>query len=157
MTSAGTKLQDLFQAARARSIEWNGRTVCTMFEIAPIDPRAVITVDFLRHSAERPQVMVVNTRGARLKLGDRLSQTWNLWADGAPRRRELSVVPDGAGAVSLRFWNGFEDRHGTMHAWTGNSGMLVTEVAENVFRADCSDGWGDVAFDDHVVQFTLQA
>jgi hypothetical protein len=155
MTSAGTKLQDLFQAARGRSIEWNGHTVHGMFEIAPIDPRTVITVDFLRHSAERPQVMVVKTYGARLKLGGRLAQTWNLWADGAPRRRELSVVPDGAGAVSLQFWNGFEDRHATMHAWTGNSGMLVTEVAENVFRADCSDGWGDVVFEDLVVQFGL--
>jgi hypothetical protein len=156
MNSNDSKLAELFEATPASVIEWNGLQVYVMFEIGPIDPGTVIRVEFLRHSTRHPQAMVVKTIGAQLQLGDRRSQTWRLWPEEPPRRRELTLVPDGGGPISLRFWNGYEDSHGTFRAWVGNAGMLVTEIDDNVFRADCSDGFDEAVFEDLVAQFDLK-
>jgi hypothetical protein len=145
-------LGELFRRSRGAPIEFQGRTVHALFE-HPLSGPEIGQVE-LRSNQPRPEgVCVTIVKGSLLINGQQLPEAV-LWADTAPACVTVVCQPKGASAV-LRVWNTWKDEQGTQHAWIGNAGMLV-EIAGECVILRCSDGMGDVDFDDLIVSIRFE-
>jgi hypothetical protein len=145
-------LGELFRRSRGAPIEYRGRRVQAIFE-HPLESEDIIHIQ-LQSLRERPQgVCIKIVIGTLLVNAQRLNETV-LWTDTAPASVRLVCQPKGKAV--LKIWNTWKDEQGVQHAWIGNSGMLVETSPERV-RFRCSDGIGDVDFNDLTVLLTFES
>lgn len=76
-----------------------------------------------------------------------------LWSDTAPSNVEVICEPRGS-LGEFRAWNCWRDSEGTMHAWTGDAGIVIEEIDGKV-RLHCSAGNHPFTPSDLVVEFTF--
>ena len=148
------KLSDAFEEARATTVEWNGSSVHSMFRIEGVAPGSRVRVRFERSNGARPQGLRIRVVGGTVEAAGQSADNVVLWVDSAPPEVTATVAATGD-PVELRLWNAWRDPRGTMHAWIGNAGMLVEDSGDGSFFFRCSDGSGDVAFDDLVVSVAI--
>lgn len=112
-------------------------------------------VTFLQSTAERPQALRVKAEGASLTANGITVNDAIYWTDTAPMSFDVAIEPSRGGG-RLKIWNEWRNDAGVQHAWIGNAGMVVVPSAaasEILFK--CSDGIGEPAFDDLVVQVRI--
>ncbi len=76
-----------------------------------------------------------------------------LWADTSPE--DVLITTSCKSDCELKAWNVWRIDDLTQ-AWVGNAGLVVDEHDHSI-TLRCSDGVGDVDFDDFVVQIELKS
>jgi hypothetical protein len=141
-------LADLFQTSRGDPVEWDGRTVHMMYELVGPAADQRLLIRFRQRSPARAQALRIRARGGLVELNGQVLDDVVLWSESAPKAGK---------PMTVRIWNAWRDPAGTMHAWIGNSGMLIEEPGDGSTVLRCSDGFDDPAFDDLVVVLTLSS
>ena|ERR1700737_290190 len=145
-------LAELFRRSRGAPIEIQGRTVHALFEHRLGGPE-VVRVE-LRSNRPRPEGVCFKIVKGNLVINEQRLREAVLWTDTAPGSVRILCQPKGTGAV-LKVWNTWKDDQGTQHAWIGNAGMLVENTPDGVILR-CSDGIGDIDFDDLIVSLRFE-
>ena len=148
------KLSDAFEEAQAAAVEWDGLRVHSMFRIVGVAPGSRVRIRFDRSNGDRLQGLRLKVSGGALEVARQEAENVVLWVDSAPPEVTATVVASDD-SVEIGIWNCWRDQRGTVHAWIGNAGMLVEDEGEGVLLFRCSDGFGDVTFDDLVVSVAM--
>ena len=61
-----TKLSQLFQASRGAPIEWHGRHVYAIYELAGLNAGYVLLIEFVDVTPARPQALRLDARGGSI-------------------------------------------------------------------------------------------
>jgi hypothetical protein len=147
-----SSLGELFRRSRGAPIDYQGWKVYAIFE-RQIGSQQIIHVR-LESSRERPQgVCIKIVKGTLLVNAQQLNEAV-IWTDTAPPSVRIVCQPEGK--ATLKIWNTWKDDAGIVHAWIGNGGMLVDSSPERV-RLRCSDGIGEVSFDDLAVWLRFES
>jgi hypothetical protein len=137
-------LAELFADAKGPVIDWRGHQVHAIYELHPAPAR--FTVEFATARESPVQGIRFRVRGGLLTANDVTADDIVLWHDTAPSRVDIRLEAN-APAISLKVWNVWRGGMETILAWTGNAGFLA--VGRNgSLDLMCSDGEGDVSFDD---------
>ncbi len=143
-----------FEALQADEIVWQGLKVRKAFRRA-ITREQVFDFEFLRATSDPVQRIVLGLRGGELELLGQRAKHFGLWRDTAPDRFGVRAIPaEPDAAAELVVWNEWRLRNGSVFAHLGNAGIVTTE-SETSVELRCSDGEGQVDFDDLVVRLTF--
>lgn len=148
------KLTELFREKNGAPIEWNGKTVHMMYEMPVIQTPAILRISFVKVSSERPEALRLKAHKGQLDVNGQLLDDVVLWSDTSPQTIDVAAKPS-TKKMTVRAWNAWRDSIGVMQAWIGNAGIVVDESASGGVVLRCSDGYGDPAFDDLVVELTI--
>jgi len=147
------KLSDLFEQAQAPVVTWNETLVHSMYELPDLPNGAEVRIEFEDPNPARPEGLRLKIRGGTLLVEGRDLDDVVLWSDSS-LRTVIATVRSTKGSSMLRVWNCWRDPADTMQAWIGNAGMIV-EPTTIGFVLRCSDGLGDVSFDDLVAKIEI--
>lgn len=143
-------LMTLFQEAESAQIMWQGLQLFGLIEIpCPSDFR----LEF--EAAKDCPVQGVNLKcvGGLLSIDDIQAKEMVLWKDTAPEVVYVHVRPAGRAVPTLKIWNVWRGKVGGVdvkQAWLGNAGMQFDQADKRI-RIRCSDGVGEVDFDNLIV------
>lgn len=140
---------ELFAEARGGPIEFRGTEVHAIFEL-PVSAPTDLAVRFVSANSAVRQALRMGVVDGHVIVNGQQSREIVLWADTAPPRVRLQVVPTAERAV-VSLWNAWEDESGAMQAWIGDCGMVI-EAARRGVTLRCSDGLGAPDFSDLVVR-----
>jgi len=133
-----------------RKATWNSHTIYSYLRFS-INPGDTLRLTRRRSSPTRAQALKLQLDKGELRANGVLMETAAIWTHSAPSEVTLEVV--GRRAKSIDIWNAWS-LSGVESSWLGNSAMRVTsEGATHIIS--CSDGVGDVNFDDLVIQLDL--
>jgi len=150
------KLAELFLASRGAPIPWAGEEVQMMYEMPEVSAGAAIGVEFIHANSERPQALRMKCRGGTLRVLGQSLDDIVLWADKSPTIVEAVAEPkDKRKPLSIRIWNAWKDDAGVMHAWVGNSGLIVKGESGTQVVLRCSDGFDEPNFKDLVARVAV--
>jgi len=136
-----------FQSGNGRRTKWNGSTVYSVVELDVTDGDK-IEIERLSSSPTRAQALKLAIDKGSFRANGLLLPVVAVWSHTAPASVTLDVVGKKSRVVDL--WNGWSFA-GVDSSWMGNAGMQ-TEKIDDGLVVRCSDGVGDVSFDDFVVQ-----
>lgn len=143
-------LSDIFAAAQAPQINWNGKPAYAIYEIEPA-PDEVI-VEFLSAIESPVQGITLKVAGGVLEINGLEATEMVLWNDTAPEKVVARVKCDRRRAAVLKIWNVWRGSMGGIdvtQAWLGNSGMRINRILDDKeLHLRCSDGEGPVNFED---------
>lgn len=145
-------LNERFAESQGAPIELDGRLVDGIHRL-PVRPPAPIEVTVLKHSIQRAQGLALRVKPGRLAINDVKSKAMDLGTDTMPGPIVSITLEAPADIVELTIWNLWRHQ-GQTWAFSRNAGMLV-EPADDGVILRCSDGFGEVNFDDLVVQVRM--
>lgn len=148
-------LAERFRLARRGAVLVDGERVRASFGL-PVPAGATLRLHRRYASGARPQGLRLRA-DVDLLVGATRARDLTLWSSTAPERVEIRV--DAAADTVVQLWNTWW-AEGAAHAWLGNAGFLVeTDLTgpHPVVVLWCSDGIGDVSFDDLVVAVEIEA
>jgi len=126
-----------------------------MYELPAIGDGTSLRIDFEDPNPARPQGLRLEVRGGTLEIAGNDLTDVVLWSDSAPKSVRATVKAT-RGSVNLRLWNCWRDPAGSVQAWIGNAGILVSETTTGIVLR-CSDGFDDVTFGDLVAAVQIDA
>lgn len=88
----------------------------------------------------------LKVRGGSLDIAGQSLTDVSLWSDTAPSQVDVGISWTGR-TRSLRLWNAWRVK-GVTFAWMGNAGFRVHEDRSGNLTLSCSDGIGDICFED---------
>ena len=146
-----TNLSAMFAEQQTSKIEWDG-PLFSLYDF-PVEATRLI-VEFDSVASAFRQGLRVKVRGGELEIDGVSASDFALWQDTAPSRVKIDI----RWGRGKRLASGVElvEHNGVMHAWLGNSGMRVEEVAPGRYLLRCSDGEGEPTFDDLVAGVTVE-
>ena len=140
-------LSERFEAAESDTIEVDGRQVRQLYR-RKVAEGTRIEVELRPESNRKVQALNMDADGGgELIIADTSMTRTVVRADTAPDLVEVLVS---GGSIELTVYNAWVGEYDGLHAWIGDSGMLVEEDGDQV-TLRCSDGDGSVSFDDLVV------
>jgi hypothetical protein len=143
-----------FADAQRQTVMWEGLPVYALYELPIL--AETFSVEFVSAKSHPVQGVRLKVRGGMLRVNEMLADDVLLWRDSAPDLVSIRVQRRGRGTPTLRVWNIWRGGLDVVQAWLGNSGMRVEIGAENsLIQLRCSDGVGQVTFDDLVVRLKL--
>ena len=143
-------LASAFAKGGSRKVKYEGRTVHAYMRL-PVAEGSRLTITRLRSSRTRAQALKIAADRGELRANGVVVPTVAIWSHSAPETAVVEVV--GRRSKSVDIWNGWSFE-GVDSSWLGNAGMLVeSSGSSHVLR--CSDGLGDVSFDDLVVRIEV--
>lgn len=140
-----TSLADEFLASKGSTITRNGLDIFPTITIA-VRNGSGLRLRRLGASSRRAQAMKLAVDRGALNVNGVSAPTVALWTHTAPATADLIV--EGA-ASQVTFWNAWSI-DGIDTSWVGNAGMTATEDDQGL-TIRCSDGVGEVSFDDLVL------
>lgn len=146
---SGPSLADRFRLERRAVITVDGDRVRAAFGL-PVPAGATLRLRRRFASTARPQGLRL-VADVDLLVGDTAARDLTLWTTTAPDVVEVRLATDRDTTVQL--WNTWWS-DGVAQAWLGNAGFLIeTDLTgdDPVVVLWCSDGVGEVSFDDLVV------
>lgn len=146
------KLSDLFERAKAPVVTWEDVLVHSMYELPDLPNGTIVRIEFGDPNPARPEGLRLKIRGGSLLIEGRELNDVVLWSDSSPQL--VTATVRGSMSGTLRLWNCWRDPADTMQAWIGNAGMLVEPIADG-FVLRCSDGFGEISFDDLVAKIEI--
>lgn len=139
-----------FLAGNGRKIKWQGTTVHSLLQLQ-VKEGDMVTVTRISSSKTRAQAIKIAVDKGDLRANGVLVPTAAIWTHTSPEHAHLEVVGRRARAIDV--WNSWSS-DGVDSAWLGNAGMVV-ESQGQVHTLRCSDGLGEVTFDDLVVALEI--
>lgn len=156
----GPSLQEQFLRSGGRPVVIAGRTIVQMDRIG-IPDTAQITIRFVSKAiCEGNAVVVALPKPGRIFLSDGTAvQALKIWDDPA-LPREVTYKVEASGQL-LQVYNKYRTRHGpdfvTEDNFTGNAGMIVTDLQPDCRLYECSNGPGKFSPSDLVFEITWRA
>ena len=143
-------LADVFAAAQAPQVDWEGASAYAIYEINPAPENVV--VEFLSATAAPVQGLTLKVIGGVLVFNDVEAREMLFWRDTAPSHVPVRVKREPGKKTTLKLWNiwrGNVSGVGVTQAWLGNSGMRIERSVEGKeLLLRCSDGEGPIDFGD---------
>jgi hypothetical protein len=78
----------------------------------------------------------------------------DFWKDTAPSTFLFKCFPERE-TGQLNLWNIWVYTDNRVDAWVGNAGLIIEQKGEGVFLFRCSNGTGDIDFEDLVFRLIL--
>ena len=141
-------LSALFQQSSGEAIDVGGRAAQPIFVMKLGKGRQEFLVRRVKSKNAPVSGLRLKTTKGTIEVNGQQHSEIVLWADTSPQ--ELSIIVSCKSACELKAWNVWRVDDLTQ-AWVGNAGLVVEEINEG-FTLRCSDGVGNVDFDDFVVQ-----
>lgn len=135
-----------FQRGNARKAKWQGTTVHSVLRIQ-VGEGDILRISRRTSSPSRAQALKVATDRGEVRANGIVVPVVAIWSHTAPPEVVVEVVGRRTRTVDL--WNAWSFQ-GVDSAWLGNAGMIVESTGDSHLLR-CSDGLGDVSFDDLVV------
>ena len=148
-------LLNLFNLAGTEEIPWQDRTVRKFYR-RQLEVDTVVRFKFVEWTVQPVQGLAVGMRGGILELLGHGSEFKGVWRDTAPDEFELVARPPSAGGEFVA-WNEWRLPNGSTLARLGNAGMAVEQEDKFGVRLCCSDGEGDVNFENLVVDLSFHS
>lgn len=143
-------LADIFAAAQAPQIDWDGELAYAIYEIDPAPDD--VTVEFLNATESRAQGVTLKVASGVLEINGVEAPEMVLWQDTAPDKVTVRVKSERGEKAVLKLWNVWRGSMGGVdvtQAWLGNSGMRIDRTLDGKeLHLRCSDGEGPVDFTD---------
>lgn len=140
-------LSKLFQEAKGEPITFSGKLVHGIYK-REVKANTVFTIKILSHSEEIVQGLHVKATKGKFEVNGQLLSEFILWSDTC--LTEIPIKFSSKSDATVKFWNVWRYENIT-HSWIGNTGFCINEE-ENKVVMECSDGIGDVNFNDLVVE-----
>jgi hypothetical protein len=154
-----TSLQELFLRNGGQPVLVRGRPVVQMDRVSLPD-KAQVTVCFVgsRTFTDNAAVVAIRKPGTIFLSDGTAANAVMIWDEtGLPRCASHTVDTRGN---ALEIYNKYRTRHSadfqTEDSFTGNAGMIVTELGPNMRRYECSNGPGPFSPNDLVFELTWE-
>lgn len=142
-----TTLSEKFQNTMGKPVEIEGRNTYPIY-VLELEKEKQVTVKWVSTHSKLKQGMQIKIDKGILEVnGEELSNII-LWEDTSPDVVQIRCIPNKN--AKLKVWNVWEV-DGVTQAWVGNAGMVISDSDHQV-RLNCSDGSGDVNFQNVVVE-----
>lgn len=150
--ASGTRmnLSERFASSRGRPVEVNGVIAVPILQI-PCQGSDTFRVRLATPTGRSGQGVALSVKRGSVTVNGESSKDVVLWRATAPE--EVIVAVHTRRKAALWVWNCWRGAQDQTMAWLGNSGMVV-EHAGGRWRLECSDGKGDAAFDDLLVEIS---
>lgn len=142
-------LSEKFQSSMGKPVEIEGKNAYPIYVVELEKEKQVIVKWVSTHSKLKQGIQIKIDKGILEVNGEKLSNII-LWEDTSPNVVQLRCIPKKNS--KLKVWNVWEVE-GATQAWVGNAGMDISESGHLV-RLRCSDGSGDVNFQNLIVELT---
>jgi hypothetical protein len=143
-------LADIFAAAQAPRIDWDGAPAYAIYELSPAPEH--VRIEFLNSKDNPVQGLTLKANGGILVVNHIETSEMIFWRDTAPDVIDVQVKPKRSKNFTLKFWNvwrGTVGGVGASQAWLGNSGMRIDQSNDSrELILHCSDGEGPIDFRD---------
>ncbi|GFO55464.1 hypothetical protein GMSM_24710 [Geomonas sp. Red276] len=140
-------LSEKFIEAKGQSIEYDGHCLIPILKLKVTD-NSVLSIKRVSHKQTVEQGMRIKIDHGDLVLEENTYKDVVIWADHSPE--EVTLVCKAKKKTIVKIWNVWK-YNGVMHAWIGNSGMIVEEK-DNQVTLSCSDGTNAPDFTDIVCE-----
>jgi hypothetical protein len=137
-------LQELFLESGGNAVEIDGKSIVQMDQVE-LPNEAKVEVSFIGPASPDDAAVIAIGRPGAIFLSDgRPVTAVQIWAEPEWPRTVVHRV-EGAGQA-LQIYNKYRIQHGpdfvTEDSFTGNAGMIVTQLSANHKRYECSNGLG---------------
>lgn len=153
-------LADLFLASMGKPVCVDGKKIIQMDRIE-ISSRTLIRLRFLGERAFHGNAAVIAVRKPdRILLSDGSPATAvAIWDEPGLPREVTHIVETERRCLEIynKYHITFSDGFVINESFTGNAGMHVVEVAENVRRYECSNGAGPISLNDLVFELCWES
>lgn len=140
-------LSEKFQSTMGQPVEVEGTKAYPIYSFE-LNKEKQITLKWVSTQSNLKQgIQIKIDKGVIEVNGEKLSNII-LWEDTSPTEVSFRCLPKEN--AKLKVWNVW-DVDGVTQAWVGNAGMDILESNHKV-RLSCSDGSGDVNFQNVVVE-----
>jgi hypothetical protein len=145
-------LIDKFLRARTSPIEFEGSLAYASYGFLSIPNGSRLVVRRLSSRGDREQGLHVSCKDGKVAIAESVERHIILWEKSAPDVATLEVrARSKSGEVDVFVWNAWQEGSGPARSSLGNAAMRVSGGDEGEVLLHCSDGEGDVSFDDLVV------
>ena len=145
-------LSALFQRSDGGSIDLGGRTVQPIFTMQLRKGRQEILIRRVKSKESPISGLRLKVKKGKVEVNGQQHSEIVLWVDASPA--DVLITTSCKSDCELKAWNVWRIDD-LMQAWVGNAGLVVDEGNESI-TLRCSDGAGDVDFDDFVVRIELK-
>jgi hypothetical protein len=142
-------LAQLFGEAKGPTVEYEGRTVHGVV-FRHVNRAGTFVIRFIKAVPVPLQALRIRIDSGKLFVENSESAQILLRLDTAPGVVNVRYQPSPMGG-RISFYNAWINEDGGVDAWLVNAGMLVEETANKMILR-CSDGRGEPAFDDLIVE-----
>jgi hypothetical protein len=146
-------LSELFEAARAPVVEWEGAPLHGLYQFD--DSPEEMQIEFLKAESSPVQGLSLGIEGGVLSVNGIEAEDMVLWHDTAPITVSVRVIAKPNEKPILKMWNVWRAGRDVTQAWLGNAGMRIEETG-NQLLLRCSDGEGPIDFSNLEVRVTLK-
>lgn len=140
--------------AKGGPIDYKGKNITLSFRHS-IESEQEIEFEFVNFNKEVRQGIEVSVEQKKgyVEVNGQKIVSPIFWTDTAPEKfifKCFSSKDEG----TINIWNVWEniEYKGNIDAWIGNSGLYYVDEGNDVFTLHCSNGMGDICFDDLVIR-----
>ncbi len=148
-------LADMFIKNNGETININGSPV-VMSQRVEVKIGQNVKIEFISSINDFRQgiELSLDKRNGYIEVNKQKLNSPVFWKDTAPSTFIFKCFPKKEmGKINL--WNIWQYTDNRFDAWIGNAGIIVEQEEEDIFLFRCSNGIGDINFDDLVFRLIL--
>jgi len=143
-------LAEQFQDSMGQPVEVNGKSVSPIF-LESVSKEVLVNLRWIGTQSEVKQGVQIKLDKGIIEVNGQETSNIVLWEDTCPSEISLRCTPKKS--AKLKIWNVWEVE-GIVQAWVGNSG-IITLIDNGKMRMNCSDGVGEIDFNNMVLEVRL--
>lgn len=141
-----------FQRSGGKPIDFGGQSVQPIFIMKLRKGRHQISIRRVKSKEAPISGLRLKATAGKIEVNGQQHSEIILWADTSPE--DVLITTSCESDSELKAWNVWRIDD-LIQAWVGNAGLVV-DAHNHSITLRCSDGVGDVDFDDFVVQIELK-
>ncbi|MCG1021456.1 hypothetical protein [Sutcliffiella horikoshii] len=147
-------LGEMFIKNKGEALNINGSQV-VMSKRFEVKLGQDIKIEFIscRNEYRQGIELSLDKRKGYIEINSQRIKSPVFWQDSAPSSFIIKCFPHNQ-VGQLNLWN-IWDFDGGVEAWVGNAGIIVEQEDDNNFLFRCSNGIGDIDFNDLVFRLTV--
>ena len=154
----GKTLAQLLSEAKGGPIDFEGKIVGMSYKV-PVTKAQEIEVEILQFN-EYPQQgfeVSIDQREGYIEVNGRKLTAPTFWTSTAPRMFSFRCFPKKTEGI-MNIWNVWEnvEYKENIDAWVGNAGLYIEKIDDESIVLHCSNGVGDVNFEDLVLKIKIK-
>ncbi|WP_148134548.1 hypothetical protein [Candidatus Formimonas warabiya] len=151
-------LAQILSDKKGGPIDYNGKNV-VMAKKIPVKSGQEVEIEILRFNGDSKQgfEVSIDQRKGYIEVNGQKLNSPIFWTDTAPRTFSFKCFPKKTEGIMgiWNVWKNIEYKENT-DAWIGNAGLYVERIDDEKTILHCSNGIGDVNFDDLVLQIKIK-
>ncbi|PLR79589.1 hypothetical protein CVD25_22450 [Bacillus canaveralius] len=148
-------LAEMFIKNKGEAININGSLV-VMSHRLEVNTGQDVKIEFIRTKNDFRQGIEfsLDKRKGYIEVNNQKLNSPVFWVDTAPSTFIFKCFPKKE-TGQLNLWNIWQYNDDRVDAWIGNAGIIAEQEDEGIFIFRCSNGIGDIDFDDLVFRLIL--